>query len=232
MSIHWRMGLMWVPEISLLDHLPGYIGWKDLNRHYIGANKALLELKGFRHVEELAGKTDEELSPWAIEENKLFQQQDFRVINGEKVATVHFNAKTSEVFRLEKCPLTDQNNQVTGLIYHCRPCTKNEVFRILKQLDDKWHISPPHYTPNDNKNIYGLTEREHECVFLLIRGKSAKGIGALLSLSKRTVESYIENIKNKMDCRNKAEILVKAVSNGYHNHIPARLNQAAVIKSL
>ncbi|HGC5940925.1 TPA: LuxR C-terminal-related transcriptional regulator [Legionella pneumophila] len=54
----------------------------------------------------------------------------------------------------------------------------------------------------------------------------------MLSLSKRTVESYIENIKNKMDCRNKAEILVKAVLNGYHNHISERLNQAAVIKSL
>ncbi|HGJ5226009.1 TPA: hypothetical protein ACJXEA_000027 [Legionella pneumophila subsp. fraseri] len=57
---------MRIPEISLLDHLPGYIGWKDLNHHYVGANKALLELKGFRDVEELAGKTDEELSPWAI----------------------------------------------------------------------------------------------------------------------------------------------------------------------
>ncbi|HAT2070740.1 TPA: PAS domain-containing protein [Legionella pneumophila] len=122
------------PEISLLDHLPGYIGWKDLNRHYVGANKALLELKGFRHVEELAGKTDEELSPWAIEENKLFQQQDFHVINGEKVATVHSNAKTSEVFLLEKCSLTDQNNQVTGLIYHYHIPARLKQVAVIKSL--------------------------------------------------------------------------------------------------
>ncbi|HAU1150685.1 TPA: PAS domain-containing protein [Legionella pneumophila] len=223
---------MLAPEISLLDYLPGYIGWKDLNRNYLGANKALLELKGFRDVEELAGKTDEELSPWAIEENNMFQQQDLCVLNGEKIATVHFDSKASEVFLLEKCPLTDQDNKVTGLIYSCHPYPKNEVFRVLRQFDDKLHLSPHYYTLNDNKNIYGLTDREHECVFLLIRGKSAKEIGALLSLSKRTIESYIENIKDKMDCRNKAEILVKAMLNGYHNFIPARLQQEAIIKSL
>lgn len=223
---------MLFPEISLLDHLPVYIGWKDLNRHYLGANKALLDFKGFSDVEEVAGKTDEELSPWSIEENKIFQQQDLCVLNGEKVSTVHLDSKTSEVFLLEKCPLTDQNNKVTGLIYYCRPCHKNEVFRMLRQFDDKLHLSTHHYTLNDNENKYELTNRECECVFLLIRGKSAKEIGALLSLSKRTIESYIENIKNKMDCKNKAEILVKAVLNGYHNHIPARLNQAAIIKSL
>ncbi|HIC7359607.1 TPA: LuxR C-terminal-related transcriptional regulator [Legionella pneumophila] len=221
-----------VPEISLLNHLSGYIGWKDLNLHYLGANKALLELKGFRDIEELAGQTDEDLSPWATEENKMFQQQDLSVLNGEKIATVHFDSRTSEVFLLEKCPLTDQENKVTGLIYYCHPYPKNEVYRALKDFDDNRQLSSHHYTLNDNKNIYGLTDREHECVFLLIRGKSAKEIGALLSLSKRTIESYIENIKNKMDCRNKAEILVKAVLNGYHNYFPARLQQAAIVRSL
>ncbi|WP_244946950.1 response regulator transcription factor [Legionella israelensis] len=103
---------------------------------------------------------------------------------------------------------------------------------MLSQLDDKLHLRAHHYTLNYNENKYELTNRECECVFLLLRGKSAKEIGVLLSLSKRTIESYIENIKNKMDCTNRAEILVKAVLNGYHNYIPARLNQAAFIKSL
>ncbi|WP_244946949.1 hypothetical protein [Legionella israelensis] len=69
---------MIVPEILLLDRLPGLIGWKDLNRHYLGANKALIEFKGFSDVEEVAGKTDEELSPLSIEENKIFQQQGIK----------------------------------------------------------------------------------------------------------------------------------------------------------
>ncbi|KTD05455.1 PAS and helix-turn-helix domain-containing protein [Fluoribacter gormanii] len=223
---------MLVPEISLIDHLPGYIGWKDLNRYYLGANKALLEFKGFSDLAEVVGQTDEELSPWSVDENKMFQQQDLCVLNGEKVSTVHFDSKTSDIFFLEKCPLTDPNNNVTGLIYYCRPCQKNEFFSLLRQFDDKLHLNTNHYTLNGNENKYGLSSRECECVFLLIRGKSAKEIGVLLSLSKRTIESYIENIKNKMDCKNKAEILVKAVLNGYHNYIPARFRLAAIIKTL
>ena len=223
---------MLIHEISLLDHLPGYIGWKDLNRHYLGANKALLELKGVRDVEECSGKTDEELSPDSIEENKLFQLQDLSVLSGKKISTVHLDSKTSEVFQLEKCPLTDSKNNTTGLIYYCRPCPKDEVFRMLRQYDETLQINSHHYTLNDHENKYELTNREYECVFLLIRGKSAKEIGTLLSLSKRTIESYIEHIKNKMDCKNKAEILVKAMLHGYHHHIPPRLNQATIIKSL
>ncbi|MBL7480003.1 helix-turn-helix transcriptional regulator [Legionella bononiensis] len=223
---------MLIPELSLLDHLPGYIGWKDLNRHYLGANKALLELKGFSDLEDFNGKTDEELSPWSIEENELFHQQDLSVLNGKKVSTVHMDSKTGEVYLLEKNPLTDPKNNVTGLIYYCRPCSKDEVFQMLRQYDETLQLSGHHYTLIDHENKYELTNREYECVFLLIRGKSAKEIGTLLSLSKRTVESYIEHIKNKMDCKNKAEILVKAMLSGYHHHIPARLNQATIIKSL
>lgn len=223
---------MLITEISLLDHLPGFIGWKDLSRHYIGANKSLLQLKGFSEVDEMAGKTDEELSPDSIEENNLFFQQDMHVLNGEKVSTVHLDSQTGDFFLLEKNPLTDSNNKVTGLIYYCRPYPRNELFRMLRTVDDTLDFSTHHYMLTDNENKFELSSRERECLFLLVRGKSAKEIGALLCLSKRTIESYIENIKNKMNCRNKAEILVAAILNGYHRYVPARLNQWAIIKSL
>jgi DNA-binding CsgD family transcriptional regulator len=223
---------MRIPEQSLLDHLSGLIGWKDVNRHYLGANQALLKLKGLRNSAEIADKTDEDLSPWSIEDNHIFKQQDLRVLSGEKISAIHLDSKSNEVFQLEKSPITDQNNKVTGLIYHCRSCHKDNVFKRLKKLDEQLNLNTNHYNLNENSNKFGLTNRERECVFLLIRGQSAKEIGTLLSLSKRTIESYIENIKNKMNCKNKAEILVKAVLNGYHNHIPASLNQAAIIASL
>src|SRR5690349_14763318 len=125
---------MLLPEKSLLDHLSGHIGWKDLNRHYVGANKSLLQLKGFRHVEEIAGKSDEELTPDSIEDNKIYQQQDLSVLNGEKVSTIHFDSTSNEVFQLEKTPLTDQNNKVNGLIYYCRPYQKSDVVKLLNNL--------------------------------------------------------------------------------------------------
>ena len=214
---------------SLLDHMPGYIGWKDVNRSYQGANKALLELKG---VKDIAGKTDEELSPASIEDNRLFLEQDLRVLKGEKISTVHSVSKANTIFILEKSPIINQVNIITGLIYYCRPWHKADVFHILSQFDNKLDFGNQNYTLDHHHNKFKLTTRECECVFLLIRGKTAKEIASLLSLSKRTVESYMENIKNKMNCQNKAEILVKAVSNGYQNQIPSRLNHPAIMQSL
>ena len=214
---------------SLLDHMPGYIGWKDVNLNYQGANKALLELKG---VNDITGKTDEELSPASVEDNMVFLEQDLLVLKGNKISTVHRGSKTNTIFLLEKSPIINQENTITGLIYYCRPWHKADVFHILNQLDNKLDLEIQNYTLDHHYNQFKLTKRECECVFLLIRGKTAKEIAALLSLSKRTVESYIENIKNKMDCQNKAEILVKAISNGYQNQIPSRLNHPAIMQSL
>lgn len=222
---------MLIPETSLLDYLPGLIGWKDANRHYLGANKALLTIKGFSEAEEIVGKTDEEITPWLVEDNLMYQQQDLHVLKGEKISMAHIDVKTNEIFLLQKYPLTDHSTNVTGLIYQCHPAHKSEVISMLKQLDTQLNINANHYTLNNHQNKYQLTHRECECVFLLIRGKSAKEIGAILALSKRTVESYVENIKNKMNCKNKAEILVEAVLSGYHTYLPASLNQATIIKS-
>lgn len=55
--------------------------------------------------------------------------------------------------------------------------------------------------------IGSLSKRERECVKLLVQGKTAKESAALLKLSHRTVEFYFENIKNKLSCSTKQEIL-------------------------
>lgn len=52
-----------------------------------------------------------------------------------------------------------------------------------------------------------LTPREKECIKCLIDGKSAKETALILGLSPRTVEFYFENIKNKLSCETKRDIL-------------------------
>ncbi|PJD97983.1 MAG: hypothetical protein CK425_02140 [Parachlamydia sp.] len=52
-----------------------------------------------------------------------------------------------------------------------------------------------------------LSSRESQCIRQLLKGKSAKETGAALGLSPRTVEFYLENIKNKLSCTSKQEIL-------------------------
>lgn len=54
-----------------------------------------------------------------------------------------------------------------------------------------------------------LTRREVQCIRLLLRGYSAGESAKLLSLSKRTVEHYIENIKFKTNCYSKIDLFDK-----------------------
>ncbi len=55
-----------------------------------------------------------------------------------------------------------------------------------------------------------LSPRERQCLKLLIDGRSAKETGAILGLSARTVEFYFQNIKVKLSCWSKHEVLVCA----------------------
>lgn len=56
-----------------------------------------------------------------------------------------------------------------------------------------------------------LTSREMEVCFFLIQGFSASQIALQLFLSKRTIEHTIENIKDKLDCWTKAELIQKLI---------------------
>ena len=57
-----------------------------------------------------------------------------------------------------------------------------------------------------------ITKRELECLFYLMKGKSARETGTLLNLSQRTVEYYLNCLKEKLHCTRKSEI-IEAVFN-------------------
>lgn len=54
-----------------------------------------------------------------------------------------------------------------------------------------------------------ISPREAECLFHICRGKSYKETARVLEISPRTVETHIEHIRNKTDCRNKVDIISK-----------------------
>ncbi len=56
-----------------------------------------------------------------------------------------------------------------------------------------------------------LTEREFECLLFLLEGKSAKVIASIMNISKRTVEVHFYNIKKKMLCRSRTELISKII---------------------
>ncbi len=57
--------------------------------------------------------------------------------------------------------------------------------------------------------INQLTTRELQCIDYLLQGFNNKNIATKLHLSPRTVEAYIENIKEKLCCKSKIELIIK-----------------------
>lgn len=64
----------------------------------------------------------------------------------------------------------------------------------------------------------GLTEREREVVRLVAQGKSNREIADALVVTKRTIETHINNILYKLNLASRAQIVVWAVEKGLATH--------------
>lgn len=60
----------------------------------------------------------------------------------------------------------------------------------------------------DHISLDILSSREKQCAYFLLNGMTAKEIGHQLGLSNRTIETYIEHIKIKLQCRNKTQLII------------------------
>lgn len=60
--------------------------------------------------------------------------------------------------------------------------------------------------PKQYQELHSLSMREKECLRWFLKGMSAVQIGKKIHLSNRTVEFYLENIKNKLACNTKQEL--------------------------
>lgn len=53
-----------------------------------------------------------------------------------------------------------------------------------------------------------ITQREMDCISYLLKGMSNKAIALKLNISNRTVETHVNNLKDKLYCRNKIELTI------------------------
>jgi predicted ATPase/DNA-binding CsgD family transcriptional regulator len=65
-----------------------------------------------------------------------------------------------------------------------------------------------------------LTPREHEIAVLIARGLSNREIASQLDLAKRTAETHVQNILNKLNVNSRAGIAAWAVEHGFHSARP------------
>ncbi len=218
---------------EILSQLPGIIAWKDTASRYLGGNRAAVELSGFKKIEEMLGVSDYEVKESIAECAELFVEQDKKVMKENKdlsVLGVHlYSDDTKRTLLTQKSPLKGKEDNIVGIIFNCTIITDDFLVELGRQLlkTDSKYLGILARKQNsyvlESKYDKKLTERESVCLFYLIRGKSASEIGQMLNISKRTVESHIENIKIKMNCEKKSSLIEKSLWLGYLNILPKAL---------
>ena len=85
---------------------------------------------------------------------------------------------------------------------------ENSIFAEMEQefLDG---INAKYYKIKQLQERYALSNRELQCLELILENKITKQIANFLNLTTRTAETYIDNLKKKLDCHTKNEMIVK-----------------------
>lgn len=113
-----------------------------------------------------------------------------------------------EWFRLKNGDANDLLLKSNKLITDLNNLMTKELVRDAKVMARA--ISQPNMPETNFDSLkVQLSRRERECLSLLLKGNSAKQTGRILNLSPRTIESYIETVKRKFDCRTKIEMISK-----------------------
>ena len=69
--------------------------------------------------------------------------------------------------------------------------------------------------PRQQQDFVTLSEREREVLECIARGLSSKQCAQELGIAPRTVERHVENLRNKLNARNKPHLVAKALAGGH-----------------
>ncbi|MBX9586082.1 MAG: helix-turn-helix transcriptional regulator [Gammaproteobacteria bacterium] len=223
-----------VSALQAFDSMPHAVWWKDDDLVFRLMNHQTANTLGYKGSQaSFEGITDDKLPCRASELAHEFEVQDTYVIRtGKQLSDVCFCEYANNSWKVllgNKHPLFDENNKIVGMSGISIDITSCKVMRsalLLLSDDDKLigrklnSLNQFTYMLKETYDDFGLNLRESEILFLLIRGKSAKEIGRKVDLSFRTVEKYLEQIKVKLNCSSKSELVEKAISLGAGSIIP------------
>lgn len=208
------------------------IATKDFSGKYIFGNDAFLQETGLFHNKRLIGRHEYDVCTEVSSDSiggaqSLIEQhlkEDAMACRGQEIDILYaFKwCGVLKFFVANKSPYRDEKQKIIGSIAShyeiSNPSLKlletylaAESGNIIVSEQSKEHIQ--WYKDDFLKNI-PLNSRELQCVNLLAKGNTAKKIAGYLGLSYRTVESYLESARNKLNCVNSHELIAKCFAKG------------------
>lgn len=205
--------------------------WKNEHSVYQGLDSKGTAIAGCK----VLGEIDHEL-PWSELADDLIVA-DTTARNGELVETLELTKMATGVkvpLYSRKMPLIDRAGKSHGVVGLSTQIIYTEFIEIVHLLNlslPRNSNHPVHFFIKSSAHAY-LTPKESECLFFLLRGKSAKEIAYFLNLSPRTVETHIVHIKNKCNIRTKEDLFDLAIKYSLISVIPKSLINIKLAKML
>lgn len=215
-----------IPNLSILhSHIEclltttsASVYWKDKNGLYLGVNHQFLQTSNMQSCNDAIGKTDRDLL-WS-EQAHAMMNHDQEIIYTRQTKTYLESARSPKngiiSYLSYKTPLRSRNGKTIGVFglsfaVHDENSIANALNETAIQINKQMNSGKPdsHLIFNNASNQ--LSKQQINCLYYLVRGFTIKQIAAQLDLSNRTVEHYLNNIKNKLNCRTRAELIDKAL---------------------
>jgi DNA-binding CsgD family transcriptional regulator len=200
-------------DVENLLSLPTNVYWVNTEGKILGYNECVAQLfnsnltDGLGLSYDVIGKDQ----GW-LEQAYSFQADDIEVMSsgcskaGVIEPPVPFSDNAVRYYVTTRSPLRDQDGRVVG------------AFGISMDITHVPHLKQHNIDLKLNVSEFSqdkLSSRQSECLHYLVRGMTAKQIAQTLNLSHRTVEFYLDNLKVKLQCKTKAELVNKAFEMGF-----------------
>jgi DNA-binding CsgD family transcriptional regulator len=214
---------------KILTQMAGYILLVNTKHEIVWANQKTIQSFGFESLDEIVGETYVNLKYGMSGRSESIKACDKSVFASNKqISCIGYNeyADGWKLAFCEKSLITNDEKKPISLISHWNDLTNYNLVDIGRFMFDseKNNIkSSKEFTykiEEETSNRYSLSTRQIECLFFLLRGKTDKDIAKIFNLSPRTVESYIQEIKFKMQCSTRGQIIDKSFNEGLFNTYP------------
>lgn len=148
------------------------------------------------------------------EDAAISMRDDQDVLRHQRVKLYEHSMVVQHINRMScvsvKAPVLNDLNKLIG-IFGCTVILGKQTLPVALELMNLLGLIRSSRNDNDIKKAYShlnpFTSREAEILRHLACGLSAKMIADRLSISKRTVEHHVENMKAKVNCASRYELI-------------------------
>lgn len=202
--------IMNIDFTTILDAIDQYVFCKDKQGVYVYGNESFARIAGVHSKAAIIGKTDYDL-PWKSQAD-LYRLNDQEVLDGKPLIRAEQMQPradgTSSRIMITKVPYRSASGEIIGVLGNFFDCQQYLILETKGVFDKGKHRLYLEFVPE------WLSAAEVRVCFYLIHGFSAARISEKIGSSISTVRFHIENIKNKMRCKNKNEITEVAMRTG------------------